>query len=414
MPDANEGVAFAPDGTLLATAAWDDVDARVVSVATGEDLTTLPPARRVAFSPDGSLAVTAAFGPVAQLWETASWEPSGDPLDISGAPTESSEAVGFSPDGSMLALLDSRATVRVWRTDDRTLIEAWQANSGIGKALAWDPRGIVLVTGGADGAAVWTTPSFELERILSGGGKVNDVAYNADGTRMATVSQQGALKIWDTGSWQEVLNLPTTEPLVGVAFAPHGASVTTASETGQLRVYTLDLARLLSIAAQRVSRPLTDGECLQYLHAACESADPALGQPVPAPGGQATVLDGAYQVTLTKPEWRATGWPPDAADWDQGSYTLALLDGTFRLTHDNPYQSGLTRWGTYEVSGDRMVLTEVSDALCAGARYEGTWRLESASFTLRDLEVTDTEECDGWAKIVFTSEPWTRLGELAA
>jgi hypothetical protein len=102
------------------------------------------------------------------------------------------------------------------------------------------------------------------------------------------------------------------------------------------------------------------------------------------------------------------------ADWDQGSYTLTLLDGTFRLTHDNPYQSGLTRWGTYEVSGDRMVLTEVSDALCAGARYEGTWRLESASFTLRDLEVTDTEECDGWAKIVFTSEPWTRLGELAA
>jgi hypothetical protein len=68
------------------------------------------------------------------------------------------------------------------------------------------------------------------------------------------------------------------------------------------------------------------------------------------------------------------------------------------------------------VSGDRLVLTEVSDARCAGVRYETTWRREAASLTLHDLEVIDTEACpdDGWAAVVFASEPWTRLGELAA
>ena len=392
---------------------------------TGEDRATLPPATRVAFSPDGSLVVTAAEGPVAQLWETGSWEPAGGPLEDPEAPNdlqgvrlpegaESSEAVGFSPDGSMLALLDGRATVRVWRTDDRSLIDRWQANSGIGRTLAWDPRGGVLVTGGADGAKVWATPSFDEVRTLSGGGLVNDLAFTGDGTLMATVSEQGTLKIWDTDSWQEVLNLPTADELTGVAFAPDGATVSTVSDLGELRVYALDLAQLLSIAAERVSRPLTDEECLQYLHAPCGPADPGIGQPVPDGGGQATALDGAYQVTLTESDWRDAGPLSEDAFYLQGSYTLMLLDGTYRLTQDGP-DPPATTWGTYEVSGDRIVLTEVSDAPCAGVRYDLTWRLESASLTLSDLRVADRgTSCDEErADVVFMSAPWTQLGELA-
>ena len=51
-----------------------------------------------------------------------------------------------------------------------------------------------------------------------------------------------------------------------------------------------------------------------------------------------------------------------------------------------------------------------------GFRHESTWRLEGAMLTLHDLEATETEACpdDGWTAAVFTSEPWTRLGELAA
>jgi WD40 repeat protein len=416
MPDANEAIAIAPDGSLLATAGWSDGDdVRVVDVETGEIRATLPGATRVAFSPDGSKVVTADLGPVVKLWDAASGERSGAPLRDPDAPLESSEAVSFNPDGSLLAVLDGRATVRVWRTDDRALLEAWQANSGIGRALAWDPRGGLLATGGADGASVWAGSSFERVRTLPGGGLVNDLAFNADGTRMATVSDGGTITIWDTGSWQEVLILPTHDRLSGVAFSPDGASMVTVSGSGELRVYTLDLARLLSIAARSVSRPLTDEECRLYLHAPCAPDDSAVDRPAPAEGGQPTVLDGAYQVTITESDGRAAGWNRELASFGQGRYTLTLLDGTYRLTQDHPY-GARTSWGTYEVSGDGIVLTEVSDARCAGVRTEGTWQREAAALTLHDLEVIDTEACpdDGWAGVVFASEPWTRLGELAA
>jgi len=418
LPDANDAIAMTPDGSTLATASWssDDTGVRVVDMATGEVRATLPSADRLTFSPDGSTVVTAAVGPVVRLWETTTGERSGAPLRDPGAAIESSEAIGYNPDGSMLAVLDGRATVRVWRTDDRELLLKWQANSGIGKALAWDPRGGVLVTGGADGASVWAGSSFERVQSLPGGGLVNDLAYNGDGTRLATVSDRGTLKIWDTGSWQEVMNLPTGERLLGVAFAPDGASVATVSETGELRVYALDLARLLSIADQRVSRSLTDEECRQYLHAPCEPHDRVVDQPSPAGAGQPTVLDGAYQVTITEADFRAGGLGRDEAFWGQGSYTLTLLEGTYRLTHDHPYNPGRTSWGTFEVSGDRLVMTEVTDARCAGVRYESTWRREAATLTLSGVEVGDTQACpdDGWAAVVFASGSWTRLGELAA
>ncbi len=48
------------------------------------------------------------------------------------------------------------------------------------------------------------------------------------------------------------------------------------------------------------------------------------------------MLDGAYQVTITESDGRATGRDRETAFFDQASYTLALLDGTYRLTQDHP------------------------------------------------------------------------------
>ena len=49
---------------------------------------------------------------------------------------------------------------------------------------------------------------------------VESVAFSKDGKRLATSGANGALKLWDTESWQEVLSLEGPGSGVLTAFGP--------------------------------------------------------------------------------------------------------------------------------------------------------------------------------------------------
>ena len=77
LTGATFGVAFSPDGRLLATASLDGT-ARLWDPATGEHRRTLTGhtgwVHGVAFSPDGRLLATASDDGTARLWDPASGE----------------------------------------------------------------------------------------------------------------------------------------------------------------------------------------------------------------------------------------------------------------------------------------------------------------------------------------------------
>ena len=91
-------MAFSPDGTLLATASWDNT-ARLWDPTTGHHRTTLTGHTSgltgVAFSPDGTLLATASWDNTARLWDPGSgtWLATVLGLDAGGYAV-------FMPDGS--------------------------------------------------------------------------------------------------------------------------------------------------------------------------------------------------------------------------------------------------------------------------------------------------------------------------
>lgn len=160
---------FTHDGTLLATGSRDGT-AIIWSTAAWAPVRTLrnpdpdtvfeqPGAagmvEGVAFSPDGTLLAMASRGGSVLLWDVGT----GQLLETLKGHSSAVEAVAFSPDGRTLASGGGDQTVRLWNVETRR--ELLQLNPGnvelnqIG-LLTFSPDGKRLLVGGGQSTAFWS------------------------------------------------------------------------------------------------------------------------------------------------------------------------------------------------------------------------------------------------------------------
>lgn len=244
-------VALSPDGRFLAAAGTSGTVA-LFSLSDPSHpvrLATLGGFRStvydVAFGPRGwSLAAASNDGSVRQWDLSKAGRPSlvGVVRAPGGAPLQ---AVGYSPDGGLLAAAGAGGALLVWRPgQDRPHIVSGTGSAQL-TSLAFSPDGRLLATGGEDNVvrvfAVAASGAVHAARPPLGGFStwVDSVAFSADGRDLVAGSSDNSLREWSTSTWATLAVLEHPAPVTAAGFLPSGNTLVTADADGTVRLWSM-------------------------------------------------------------------------------------------------------------------------------------------------------------------------------
>jgi WD40 repeat protein len=258
---AVDGVAFSPDGQLLASGSGNpNLTARLWRVADGQLLDQFEDPfnqghgySSLAFSPDGRI-----------LWAQGSfWNVAGGER-LTGleqkigesAPPYVISSLAFTPDGETMALGYLEGKLLLWDLAADSLLTELQGLSGAVESLAFSPDGKTL-------AAVYTYPDYIVqlwqvpqgERLLAIAGEewthvFTQVVFSPDGQTLATVAKNedrmdlGVVELWRAADGERLFQLDA-EGIMCAAFSPDGLTLATGSYDRTVRLWqATDGARL--------------------------------------------------------------------------------------------------------------------------------------------------------------------------
>ncbi|MBO3744875.1 WD40 repeat domain-containing protein [Streptosporangiaceae bacterium NEAU-GS5] len=201
----------------------------------------------IAYHPDSRRLATSSRTSTAKIWQYGQ-----DTAIFTLAHGDAVQGVAFSPDGRWLATSSADKTARLWdiRNGQQHLTFSHEYHV---RGVAFSPNGRLLATASTP-AYLWNVETGArlrtLEPATTGAPLCHDVAFSPDGRLLAGAFIDRTVRIWDTHSGDELLNLTHQQEARVVRFSPDGQWLATgahawkgegSSRAGAVHVWRLHL-----------------------------------------------------------------------------------------------------------------------------------------------------------------------------
>jgi WD40 repeat protein/transcriptional regulator with XRE-family HTH domain len=236
------GVAFRPDGQLLAGAGADG-DIRLWHPASGQLMRRLrghrAPVMQVAWSPDGRLLASAGADQTLRLWDGTS----GTSLALLEGHTDVVTDLAWRSDGAFLASSGADTTIRIWEVATGQAVMSLHGHSGNVLSVAWNDNGTMLISAGLDGTIrLWEATTGTALMVLEAATGIVSFALSPDGKMLVSSGKEGMLQIWSFPDCSLLYSVAAHEQRVRtLSWHPDGRQLVSSSFDQTLKVWDVAL-----------------------------------------------------------------------------------------------------------------------------------------------------------------------------
>ncbi len=198
----------------------------------------------VAFSPDGQVLATGNWDNQVYLWDVVS----GNQLLICSGHTDQVWSVAFHPQGHLLASGSDDQTIKLWDTIMGECLRTFTGHTGCVRSLVFTPGGEFIFSGSADRTIrQWDVNTGQCGQVLQGHtDSVWAISLSRDGRLLASGGDDLTIRLWSTATGRCLKILEGhTDWIRALAFEAEGNILASGSGDRTIRLWNINTSKCI-------------------------------------------------------------------------------------------------------------------------------------------------------------------------